>query len=45
MFKGLKINIFRFILGAFKKASKNGDIATKPKDFNQFIENFMRKQR
>ena len=36
MFKGLKINLFRFFLGAFEKTSKNGDIATKPKKIDQF---------
>ena len=38
MFKGLKINFFRFVLGAFEKASKNGGIATKPKEYDQFAQ-------
>ena len=37
MFEGLKINIFMFFFGAFKRASKNGDIATKSKHFDQFV--------
>ena len=37
MFKGLKINFFRFFLRAFERASKNGDIGTKPKEFDQFV--------
>ena len=37
MFKGLKINLFRFFMGAFERALKNGDIATKPKEFDQFV--------
>ena len=37
MFEGPKINFFRFSLGAFERASKNRDIATKPKEFDQFV--------
>ena len=29
--------LFRFFLGAFERASKNRDIATKPKEFDQFV--------
>ena len=38
MFKGLKINFLGFFLRAFERASKNGDIATKPKKFDQFVQ-------
>ena len=31
MFEGFKINFFRIFLWAFERASKNEDIATKPK--------------
>ena len=38
MFKEIKIDFFRFFLGAFERASKNGDVATKPKEFDQFVQ-------
>ena len=34
MFEGFKINFFWIFLGAFERASKNEDIATKPKKFD-----------
>ena len=37
MFKGLKIYFFGFFLGAFEKALKNKNIATKPKQFDQYV--------
>ena len=37
MFKGLKINFFRFLLRAFERASKNRNMDTKPKKFDQFV--------
>ena len=36
-FKGLKIIFFMFFLGAFERVSKDGDIATKPKEFDQYV--------
>ena len=37
MFKGLKINFFRFFLRAFERVLRNEDISNKPKEFDQFV--------